>query len=86
MPIIAGAKKKLRQDIKRAEQNRLIETAFKKVLRDARKYPKPELLQKAYSALDMAAKKHVIHKNKANRLKSRLAKRLPQKSKEQSKK
>ena len=33
-----------------------------------------EKLAKAYRELDIAAKKNVIHKNKASRLKSRLAK------------
>ncbi|HLC43581.1 MAG TPA: 30S ribosomal protein S20, partial [Patescibacteria group bacterium] len=33
-----------------------------------------ELLSKAYRELDLAAKKNVIHKNKASRLKSRLTK------------
>ena len=35
-----------------------------------------EKLQKLHKAIDKAAKRHVIHKNKANRLKSRLARKM----------
>lgn len=38
-----------------------------------------ETLAKAYAQLDKAAKKHVIHPNKAARLKSRLAKAIAKK-------
>tara|TARA_Y100000741_G_C17948430_1_gene434781 strand:- start:229 stop:477 length:249 start_codon:yes stop_codon:yes gene_type:complete len=37
---------------------------------------KEELLKKAFSALDKAASKGVIHKNNASRKKSRLSKKL----------
>jgi len=39
----------------------------------ARKKPTPTNLKKAFSALDRAAKKKIIHKGKAARLKSRLS-------------
>jgi small subunit ribosomal protein S20 len=35
------------------------------------------VLKKVYALLDKAAKKNIIHKNKANRDKSRLSRRLP---------
>jgi len=41
-----------------------------------RRQPSAENLVKAYSELDKAAKKKVIHKNKAARLKGRLARFL----------
>lgn len=33
-----------------------------------------DLVKKAYSAIDKAAKKNIIHKNKASRLKSKVSK------------
>lgn len=85
MPIIKSAKKKLRQDIKRTKLNKQYELAYKKVIDQVKKYKKglpagrqaktDELLKKAYKIIDKAAKKHIIHKNKANRLKA-MASRL----------
>ena len=79
MPIIKSAKKKLRQDIKRTKRNKQYEEAYKKILDQIRKHKKgaktDELLKKAYKAIDKAAKKKVIHRNKASRLKS-MASRL----------
>ena len=73
MPIIASAKKKLKQDSRRTKINRSVITAMKKAVKTARLSPTPKNVQAAYSTLDTAAKKRVIHKNKANRLKSRLS-------------
>jgi len=74
MPIIQSAIKKLRQDKKRNHINVAVRDALKAALKQARLTPKPETLRAAYSALDTASKKHVIHPNKAARLKSRLTK------------
>lgn len=87
MPIIKSAKKKLRQDIKRTKRNKQYETAYKKIIGQLKKDKKglpalgqgekaKGLLQKAYSAIDKAVKKRVIHKNKASRLKSMVARML----------
>ena len=82
MPIIKSAKKALRVSQKRAESNRLVKAKIKDSLKGARiaieKGDKKvdEKIAKAYRELDIAAKKNVIHKNKAARLKSRLAKKL----------
>lgn len=38
-----------------------------------------EDLRKTYQLVDSLARKHVIHKNKANRIKSKLAKKLNKK-------
>jgi small subunit ribosomal protein S20 len=82
MPIIKSAKKALRTAARRKEENDLtrakIKSAVKgvKLATSAKKAEATELLQKAYKELDLAAKKNVIHKNKASRLKSRLAKSL----------
>lgn len=80
MPIIKSAKKRVKVAAKARSRN--IQT--KRTLRDALKAyaaalegGKPAEITKAQSAavsaLDSAAKKAVIHKNKAARLKSRLA-------------
>lgn len=74
MPVLKHAKKKLRQDVKREQENKRIKTMFKKLLKQAKAQPNAENFSKAYSALDKAAKEHVIHKNKAARLKSSIAK------------
>lgn len=83
MPIIKSAKKKLRQDKKRTLQNLRYELAYKKIINRAKKLKKTEtakkaldLLKKAYSAIDKAAKKKVIHKIKAARLKANVARYL----------
>lgn len=74
MPVIQSAKRKVRVDQRREIVNLRVKREYKKALRDARKNPSEENIKKAYSAFDTAAKKNVIHKNKASRLKSRLAK------------
>ena len=86
MPIIKSAKKKLRQDSKRTKQNKQYELAYKKIIHEVKKHKKDlpagrqeknaELLKKAYKAIDKAAKKSIIHKNKAGRLKAMVARLL----------
>ncbi len=84
MPITRSAKKALRQSAGRREQNVRRKDAFKDAVKSfrkavaAKKYDEAEkLLVAAYKALDKAAKSNTIKKNKASRLKSRLAKKLP---------
>lgn len=89
MPITKSAKKALRVGSRRHSINLRVKRAYKEAVRDVRRLAneKPvttealkgnetlkNALTKAYSELDKAAKKGVIHKNKASRLKSRLAK------------
>ena len=50
--------------------------ALRDVVKSMRKSPSAKSLTVAFTALDKAAKKHIIHKNKADRLKSRLSKLL----------
>lgn len=73
-----SAKKKLRQDIKRTKRNLRYKLSYKRIIKELRKLEEKEdfkdLLSKAYSYLDKAAKKNIIHKNKASRLKSRITK------------
>ncbi len=74
MPIIKSAIKKMRKDRVRTERNKKRETGFRKLVKVARRAPNQKNLDSVASALDKAAKVGLIHKNKAARLKSRLAK------------
>ncbi len=76
MPIIKSAIKKLRADKKRQQINKTVRSRATNLVRLFRKESKPEGLAAVFSALDRAAKSKVFHKNKTNRLKSRLAKLL----------
>jgi small subunit ribosomal protein S20 len=80
MPIIQSAKKKLRQDIKRTAQNSRTKRNLKETVKTAKKNPDTKTISEAYSEIDTAVKKKVIHKNKAARLKSQLVKRVNGKS------
>lgn len=77
MPITVSAKKALRRDRRRTIINKRIRKKIKAALKKARQKPTKKILAEAASVLDRAAKKKVIHKNKAARLKSRLTKLLP---------
>ena len=76
MPIVASAKKKLRQDEKRFATNQLAKHAYKKAVREYKNTPSREKIKRVFSTIDIAAKKRLIHKNKAARLKTRLTKLL----------
>lgn len=79
MPIIKSAKKKMRQDKKRTLINKQYVNKYKKILKDIKKSTKEnlkELINKFYSIVDKAVKKRVIHKNKGDRLKSKVKKYL----------
>lgn len=76
MPVIKSAKKKLHQDKSRTVRNAKQETVLKDAVKAAKKNPSLATVKKATSEADKAAKKHIIHKNKAARLKSSLSKLL----------
>lgn len=73
MPVTKQAKKKLRKDLKREKANLSLKTEYKKTLKKTRKNVTTKSLSEASKVLDKAAKKGLIHKNKAARLKSRLS-------------
>jgi len=79
MPITKSAAKALRRDKRRQLINQKIRSSYKTAVKKARQNPTKENLRQAYSVLDRAAKKKVIHRNKAARLKSRLTKKTPKK-------
>ncbi len=74
MPVLKHAKKKLRQDIKRTRANKRIKALYKQLLKKAKENPTAEAVSVAFKAIDKAAKRNVIHTNKAARLKSALSK------------
>jgi small subunit ribosomal protein S20 len=76
MPITKQAAKKLRHDRKRTVQTDKIQLSLRKLIKSVRQKPTAKSLTEVYSALDRATKSHVIHKNKAARLKARLSKLL----------
>ncbi len=74
MPIIKSAKKKLRKDKKRTAQNQERKNKLKEVIKKATKNPGEKIIREAVSIVDKAIKRNILHKNKASRIKSRLAK------------
>ena len=76
MPIIRSAIKKVRKDKTRTIRNKKREDALKALIKKVRLTKGAKDLQAVFSALDKAAKVHLIHPNKASRLKSRLSKML----------
>lgn len=76
MPITQSAKKKLRRDQRKTEINRLFKKKLKAAIKAMRQRPTAKKYRLVSSLLDQAAKKHLVHQNKAARLKSRLQKRL----------
>jgi small subunit ribosomal protein S20 len=74
--------KNIRQTKRKHEHNMVIKTNLKSILKQVNaainsknKEKTKELLNPAFSALDKAARKNIIHANKAARFKSRLSKK-----------
>ena len=75
MPNIASAKKNMRKSRAAALRNRAQRSALRTALKKARVAGStPEVATEAVSLLDRAARKGLIHKNKAARHKRQLAK------------
>ena len=80
MPVTKTAKRALRVSARKANINTLILSKLEIAVNAAKKGKNSEKIIKAISLADRAAKKKVIHKNKAGRIKSHLTKLLPKKS------
>lgn len=76
MPITKSAKKALRQNARKKAVNDARKKAMKEAVKAFKRAPAHNLLATAYKGIDKAAKKGTIHRNRASRLKSRLAKKL----------
>lgn len=76
MPNIKSAKKKMKQDVLKTARNDAHRSKIDGVIRAAKKgvtkAKSKEFVSKAYSEIDKAAKKNIMHKNRAGRLKKRV--------------
>ena len=79
MPITSSAKKALRQAKRRTVVNQLVKSRTKTAIDAFKKGLSTETLSSAFSRIDRAAKRGIMHRNKAARLKSQLAKKLKSK-------
>lgn len=73
MPVTKTAKRALRVSKRKAKINSIVRSQLEIAVRLAKKSKKAEDLKKAASLADRAAKKGVIHKNRASRIKSALS-------------
>jgi small subunit ribosomal protein S20 len=76
VPNIKAAEKWARQSAKRRARNLDMKTRLKTIFKRAADQPDAATASSVESEFDRAAKRGIIHKNKAARKKSRLAKRL----------
>jgi len=72
MPLLKASKKALRTSRRAQKRNALQARRLKESLKNADE----KGINKTYSAIDKAAKRGIIHKNKAARLKSKIAHRI----------
>ncbi len=81
MPILQNAKKALRASKKKAVFNSRVKSMLKTSIDKVKTNPTKDSLAKAFSRIDKAVKRNLIHKNKASRLKSQLNKVVKEGSK-----
>lgn len=74
MPVTKSARKKLQQDKKKEVTRAKVQNLLRDLIKKARKAPSVETIKAATKAADKSVKIHIIHKNKAARIKSSLAK------------
>ncbi|HCM82275.1 MAG: 30S ribosomal protein S20 [Microgenomates group bacterium GW2011_GWC1_43_11] len=74
MPVTKQAEKKLRHDKVRSIHNAKKQELVRDGIKQFRKKPSQKSLPKVFQLLDKAVKTHLIHKNRGDRLKSRLSK------------
>jgi small subunit ribosomal protein S20 len=76
LPNVKSAEKRMRTNAIRAERNRMFRSRLRTALKGVRKAENAgaatEALRAAVSLLDKAARKRIVHPNKAARSKSRL--------------
>jgi len=77
MPVTKTAKRALRGSKRKTQVNKLTRAKLEIAVRVAKKGKKEKDILSAISLADRSAKTHIIHKNKAARIKSRLSKLLP---------
>lgn len=79
MPVTKTAKRALRGSKNKTEINKTISRKLEIAVRAAKKAKDVKKVSEASSLADRAAKKNVIHKNKAARIKSQLSKLISKK-------
>jgi small subunit ribosomal protein S20 len=72
MPVTKTAKRALRVSKRKRITNKVLISKMETAIRAAEKNPTSKNVKTAISFADRAAKKNIIHKNKAARIKSRL--------------
>ena len=85
MPVTTTAKRALRSSKNKESINKIIIGKLEAAVRVAKRSKTAEKIITAISLADKAAKKRVIHKNKAARIKSQLSKILPKTTKSKAK-
>lgn len=75
MPILHNAKKALRSSARKATRNTQTRSRMRSAVADAAEKRTPETVAEAYSRIDRAVKKGVVHRNVAARLKSQVGKK-----------
>jgi small subunit ribosomal protein S20 len=80
LPTHKSAKKRLKTNEKSNVRNRAVKSQIRTLVKNAETSVDEASLKEAVSQLDRAARKKVIHPNKAARMKSRLAKAVQKKS------
>lgn len=86
MPVTKTAKRALRSSKKKEAANSKTLADLEIAIRQAEKKKSAKAVNNAISMIDRAAKKNVLHKNKASRMKSQMTKLAPKKSVSSSKK
>ena len=77
MPLLPHAKKALRASLRKAQYNAVRRSKMRNAIKKFRHTVDENDLKEVFSTIDRALKQHLIHPNKAARLKSRLTKLLP---------
>ncbi|MCD8484397.1 30S ribosomal protein S20 [Candidatus Woesebacteria bacterium] len=78
MPILSSAKKALRVSLRKQAINNQVRSQMKTAVKKFMSNPSAEALQEAYSRLDKAVKRNLMHKNTAARRKARMSRTLKQ--------
>jgi len=73
MANIKSAEKRIRVTAKKTAANRSQKSELNTFIKKYRAHPDADTLAMVTSLLDQAAQKNIIHENKANRLKGKLA-------------
>jgi small subunit ribosomal protein S20 len=76
MPILKNAKKALRSSKRKAIVNGRVRSGMKTAIMTAQTSVSQESVSAAFSRIDRAVKHNLLHKNKAARLKSQVARTL----------